>query len=680
VAEFEELFPQAIAAHQSGNFSTAEPLYRQILTTEPTHAAALTNLGVLLARKGQLDEAAELYEAALAANPHLADAHFNLGNLHRKRGKLRDALVAFVTVLRLVPNHTQACTNLGLVATETGNWQLAAECFRHAVALNPEIPECFNLLWDALSHLGRFDEAETTIREFIAHTPDDPRGRVHLALTLTSLGRAEEAIVELETALQQNPDYPEAHNAFGVALDTLGRTDEANNHYREAIRLRADYADALSNLGLSLSDQGQVREAAETLTKALSIRPNALLGSNRLVLLSPASSVSPQRLRVEHENWAAKYAAQYLPEAASVRYPDPGSRLRIGYGFADLRTRVASAFVETLLTRHDRTRFHVTCYANTTRPTDETDRLRRVADAWRPVSQLSDDAAAEAIRADGIDILVDLCGHTAGNRLLVFARKPARIQVQLFGYPCTTGLKAIDYRISDTLADPPGISDTFSTEKILRIPNVGRLYIPPPAAPRPNSLPAGSHRTFTFGCLNAPGKLSDACLSTWANVLRAVPKSRLVLQAGRSVEAARQLTDRFTRCGISSDRLELVYRLSEHEYPEAYQPIDMALDPFPFNGRATTCDALWMGVPVLTIAGADCRARQGLSILANIGLTDFVANSIDKFVELAAMWAAQRDALADLRSSLREMVAASPVTDAEAYVRNLEDAYRKVVS
>jgi predicted O-linked N-acetylglucosamine transferase (SPINDLY family) len=680
VVDIEELFPRAVAAHQSGNFDTAEPIYRQILTAEPNHAAALTNLGVLLARKGQFAEAAELYEAALAANPKLADAHFNLGNLHRRCGNLPKAVASFETVLRLVPNHTQACTNLGLVVSEAGNWQLAAECFRRAVAHNPDVHEGFNLLWDALSHLGQFDEAERAIREFIARAPDDPRGRVHLGLTLTSLDRAEEAVVELESVLQQNPDYAEAHNALGLALDTLGRTDEANNHYREAIRLRPEYADALSNLGLSLSDQGQVRDAVETLTTALSIRPNALLGSNRLVLLIPASSVSPQRLRVEHENWVAKYAARFLPAGDAVRYPDPGSRLRIGYVFADLRTRVASAFVETLLTRHDRTKLHVTCYPSITRTSDETERLRRAADAWLPLSRLSDDAAAEAIRADGIDILVDLCGHTAGNRLLVFARKPARVQVSLFGYPCTTGLKAIDFRISDSFADPPGISDTFSTEKILRIPNVGRLYIPPPNAPTPNALPAGSHRTFTFGCLNASGKLSDACLGTWANVLRAVPKSRLVLQAGRSVEATRQLTDRFTRFGISSDRLELVYRLPEHEYPEAYQPLDMALDPFPFNGRATTCDALWMGVPVLTVAGADCRARQGLSILANIGLTDFVANSIDKFVELAATWASQRDALADLRSSLREMVAASPVTDAEAYVRNLEDAYRKVVS
>jgi protein O-GlcNAc transferase len=679
VADVAEIFTQAVDAHRAGSVDAAEPLYRQILTAEPHHAPSLTNLGALLVRKGQITEAATMYEAAIAADPEFPDAHFNLGNLYRRLGRLREAARQYETVLRFVPDHAPAQINLGLVMSDASDWRTASECFRRAVAMDPDAPEGFNLLWDALFQLGRVAEAETAIREFVNRWPEEPRGRVHLGLALTSLGKHEDAIEELETALRLQPDYPEAHNALGIALDALGQNDDADTHYREAIRLRPEFADALSNHGMSLSDQGRVRDAADTMKKALAVRPNALLGSNRLVLLIATSGANPHRLRAEHEDWAAKYATKLLPPPDSVRYPEPGTRLRIGYVFGELRNRPAAAFLETLLARHDRNQVHVTCYANTPRTGEEIERLSRLADSWKPLVELSDEVAASAIRADGIDVLVDLCGHTAGNRLLVFARKPARVQMTLFGYPCTTGLKAIDYRISDAAADPPGISDSFGTEKILRLPNVGRLYVPPQSAPVPIALPAGSRRTFTFGCLNAPNKLSDVCLDTWAGVLKEIPKSRMVLQAGRSVEAARQLTERFTRLGVSSDRLELMYRLPEGEYPEAYQPLDMVLDPFPFNGRATTCDSLWMGVPVLTIAGADSRARQGLSILTSVGLTDFVANSTEKLIELAATWADQRDGLADLRGSLREMLAASPVTDAEAYVRNLEAAYRNAV-
>jgi len=674
-----ELFPQAVVAHQAGDLDTAERAYRQILQDEPQHAAALTNLGVLLVQRGQFQEAAVLYEAAVRATPNLPDAHFNLGNLYRRLNRLSEAAMAFENVLRLVPDHARAHLNLGLVVSDGGNWPTAAECFRRAVVADADIPEGFHLLWDALTRLSRIDEAEQVIRAFVTRCPDDPRGHLHLGLSLAALRRTDEAIPELETSLQLRPDSPEVHNALGVAFDDVGRADEANQHYREAVRLRPDYADAWSNLGISFSDQGRVREAADVLKKALDLRPDPVLGSNRLVLLLASSGVTPQRLRGEHEAWAAQYAAKLLPDAGSVRYPDPGPRLRVGYVFAELRTHAATAFLETLLTRHDRSGFHITCYPNYPNAIAGQDRLRRLADSWKPLAGLTDAAATDLIRADEIDILVDLTGHTAGNRLLVFARKPARVQMTCFGYPCTTGLAAIDYRLTDAFADPVGISDMFGTEKLLRLPAVGRLYVPPVIAPPPNSLPASSQRAFTFGCLNSPGKLSDACLDTWARVLKAVPKSRLVLQAGRSVEAARRLTERFTRLGVSSDRIELTYRLPEHEYLEAYQPLDAALDPFPFNGRATTCDALWMGVPVLTLTGADSRGRQGASILQNVGLPDFVADTLDKFVELAATWADQRDALADLRGALREMLAASPVTDATGFVRNLEAAYTTAI-
>lgn len=675
MSSVEELFGRAVAAHCSGDLIAAERDYRAVLAQAPDHAPSLTNLGALLAGWGRLDEAEQCYAAALAADPGAVEAHFNLGNLYRRRGRPADAARCYEQVLRQQPGHAAAWMNLGVTAGDTYDWPAAADHLRRAIELDPDLTEGYLLLWEALSRLSRHAEAEAAARRFVDRCPDDPRGHLDLGLSLLALNRPEEATAELETALRLRPDYAEAHNALGVARERTGQADAATESYLEAVRIRPDYADAWGNLGTNLAEQGRTRDAVATLKRALDLRADPVLASNRLLLLLGSSGATPGRLRAEHEDWAAHFAAPFYPAAGSSRPHPRGSRVRVGYVWGELRTRQARAFVEALLTQHDRTRFHVTAYPNADLADPAVEHLREQADAWQPLAGLSDAAAAEQVRADRIDLLIDLCGHTAGHRLLVFARKPAPVQLTLYGYPATTGLRTIDYRVSDGWADPPGLADSFGTEKLLRLPAVARVYIPPPDAPRPSSVPTHSRRAFTFGCLCRPAKLSDACLDLWAEVLRRVPRSRLVLPAGRSVQAARHLIDRFTALGVAADRLEAVYRLPEPDYLDTYRAFDLVLDPFPFNGRTTTGDALWMGVPVLTLAGADSRGRQGLSILTNLGLSEFVAHDLDQFVALAAQWADRRDDLAVIRQELRDRMAASRVTDVTAYVRDLEAAY-----
>ena len=410
----------------------------------------------------------------------------------------------------------------------------------------------------------------------------------------------------------------------------------------------------------------------------MELRADPRTSSNLLLALTYSSSSSAEYLEEEHSIWGIRYADPVAPATPTQpRAAHAGNRLKIGYVSGDFRAHTVAGLIERLLAHHDRNAFHITCYPNIARADEVTERLRRMADAWKPIHALGDATAADEVRADEIDVLIDLSGHTAGNRLPLFARQPAALQLTLFGYPCTTGVKAIDYRISDPYADPVGETERFYIESILRLPEVAWVYQPPASAPALNSLPAQSRRSFTFGCLNNPAKLSDACVETWARVLKAVPRSRIVLSAGRSAESARLISDRFTRHGVSPDRLEMIYRLPSSEYFEAYQPIDLALDPFPFNGGVTTCDSLWMGVPVLTVAGRDYRSRQGVSLLTNIGLPEFVADTPEKMVELAAMWSDQREGLADLRGSLRELMQQSAVTDAARYVKNLEKACRE---
>jgi len=671
--EIDERFAEAVGHHQAGNAAAAEPLYRAVLAAMPDHTGALCNLGVILGRH-QPAEAVSLYSAAIAANPHLLDAHFNLGNLYRRMGRPADAANCYQGVLRIEPNHARAYLNLGLAATDLGDTTNAIECYRRALSLEPNFPDAFNLLGDLLFRTGRTDEAIATYREFIVRTPDDPRAHHNLGLALASLGNHDEALPELELALTLRPNYADAHNTIGIVFEAMRRADEAQTHYRQAVEHRPDFADGWSNLGTSYMEQGRVPEAIEALRQAVELKGDSRSGDNLLLAFSYSSGTTAEALRDEHLAWAAKNA----PEPAEFHRvkTDPNRRLKIGYLSGDFRNHTAAGLIESLLEHHDRNRFHVTGFSNAVQTDDATERMRKLADAWHPIANLTDSRAAELIRANDIDILVDLSGHTAGNRLLVFARKPAAFQATLFGYPNTTGLAAIDAKITDPFADPPGETEPFYRESLVRLPEVAWVYRPPKDAPTVNSLPSQSRRSFTFGCLNNPAKFSDDCVEAWSRILKAVPRSRLVLLAGRSAAGARALSDRFTRLGIASDRLELVYRLPANEYFEAFQPIDLALDPFPYNGGVSTCDALWMGVPALTVAGRDYRSRQGVSLLNNVGLPEFVADSPDKLVELAAIWSDQRDGLADLRASLREMMLASPITQAEKYVRNLETALR----
>lgn len=678
MATADELFQQALVAHQTGDHDAAEARYRQLLDVLPDHAPSLTNLGSIVAKRGDTGEAEQLYRRAVAANPDQLDTRFNLGNLYRRLGRHKDAAGEYEEVLRLAPNAPQVIVNLGLAVSDLGDWPRAVECFARAATIAPDLPDALLLLGDALARCGQFDQSVLAFREAVARFPDVARGHQNLGLQLAATGQTEDAIAAFERAIAIEPGFAEAHNALGLAFDTLGRTDDAQRAYREAARLKPELAHAWANLGTSLAQEGLSGEADDALRRSLALDPNALAHGTLLATLVQGADLTPEQIRDEHIAWAEQHANALAPaDPPRKRGSDAPGRIRLGYVFGEFRSRAARAFLEALLTHHDRTRFHVTVYAGTLHRDDATDRMRKLADTWKPVARHTDERLAQTVRADEIDVLVDLNGHTSGNRLLAFARKPAATQIALFGYPATTGLRAMDFRVTDATTDPPG-AEALYTEKLLRLPDLGWVYVPPADAPAPNALPAAGRRAFTFGCLNHPGKLSDPCVSAWAAILKAVPKSRLVLLAGLSVASANALAARFTAHGVSSDRLELVYRLPPADYFEAYQPIDLALDPFPYNGGVTTCDALWMGVPVLTVAGRDARGRQGVSILNALGLPEFVADTPEQLVTLAATWADQRDSLADLRGTIRDIVSQSAVTAVAPYVKHLEAAYRSV--
>ncbi len=680
MAGVEELFPRALAAQRNGDLALAERDYREILALEPNHAVTLSNLSVILGRRGELAEALASAEAATRADPELSVAFFNLGNLLRRLGRSSEAAEAYRRVIQLNPDYAPAHLNLGIATSELGDWSAATNHFRRAVEIQPTIPDGYHNLGESLIKIGSVEEAIPILQFALQQSPASPRSYLALGRALFASERLEEAIHTLEQVLQIEPTHAVAHNFLGVVLDKANRCDEAQAHFREALRTRPEFAGARSNLGLSLVGQGRWTEGVELLTRSLELRPDAAIASTRLFARLGSSELTPTQLRLEHEAWVTQYASAPAPIEQLAGPSDSTGRLRIGYLFGEFLTSVTAKFLEALLSRHDRNQFHISCYSNCSENNATLARLRSLSDGWHSIVGCDDTTAYARIRSDRPDILIDLCGHTVGNRLVVLARKPARIQVALFGYPLTTALPTMDFRITDALADPPGANDAGAAEKVLRLPDCARLYIPPVSTALPGTLPALSRGAITFGCLNDPGKISSLCIETWARILNSVPQSRLVLQAGRSMDTVRSLTDRFAQLGIEPRRLTLIYRLPEADYYHAYQSIDLALDPFPFNGRATTCDALWMGVPVLTVRGDDSRSRQGLSLLANLGLADFVAATPDQLVELATAWANQPAALADLRANLRDMMIQSPLTEAANYVRNLEETFSRVIN
>ena len=486
------------------------------------------------------------------------------------------------------------------------------------------------------------------------------------------------ARLRCEQVLEREPEQADALHLLGLTAHRLRDLNSATEYFERSIRARPGDAVFLNNLGSVLVDCGRTEEAAAVFRHALALAPGARAArANLLYVLTLLPGARPDEIYAEHLAWANIHADPLLAQAQVHRNsPDPERRLRIGYVSADFRQHALSHFVEPVLARHEREAFEVFCYYSGTAVDEVTRRLMRHAQHWNSIAGVDDARSAQLIRADRIDILIDVSGHTRGNRLLLFARKPAPLQVSYLGYLNTTGMKAIDYRISDSYADPPGVSDGVHTEKLLRLPRTLWCYLPPQDAPQVSELPALRRGHVTFASFNDIKKLNPRVLELWAALLRQVPKSRLlVMGVPDEGEAARI---RRGLAGIEPDRVSTLGRLERDRYWQQFAAVDIALDPFPYAGGTTTCDTLWMGVPVVTLAGDYGFSRSGVSILANAGLSHLIAQTAAEYLSLARGLAGDHEGLARLRAGLRERLRSSPLTDASAYVRDLESAYRNI--
>jgi len=642
----------ALAAHETGDLDAAARGYEAILRREPRHADALHLLGVLCHQRGDHAAALERIGQAIAIRNDAALFHFNLGNVLAALGRTGSAVDAFARATRLDPRHAAAWFNLGRALGQEGRDGEAAAAFRQASELMPEPAPARHELARALiaaadrtSDAAAYDEGIGLLAGHCQEGPDPSLSRIALAHALEMRDRWSEAVEHYEGVLAANPGLAPARRGLGNCLNRLGRMDEAVREYREAMRIEPDDPATASGLIAGLNYDARI---------------------------------SPETLFEEHRRWGERFAAPFYPsnpEFANVR--DPDRRLRVGYVSPDFRRHPVTAAFLPVIERHDPNEVEVICYHNLAAADAVTARVRRAAHAWREIAALSDLKAAELFRADGVDILVDLAGHTSRHRLLAFARRPAPVQVSWLGYFFTTGVATVDWFVTDPHSSPPG-QERFFTERLVRLPATRFCYEPQEPAPEANALPAAARGNVTFGCFNNLAKIGPDVLALWARILAALPGARLVIQSVGLSDApnrARVLRD-FGAAGLPVERVELRPFAPAERAAGAYHDIDIALDPFPFCGGMTSFDALWMGVPVVTLAGQLIAGRQSASMLANLGLTELVANSPDEYVEVAIAVARDTTRLADLRASLRSRFQASPLCDYEGFVRSLERAYR----
>jgi predicted O-linked N-acetylglucosamine transferase (SPINDLY family) len=525
---------------------------------------------------------------------------------------------------------------------------------------------------------GRLEEAIAACEKSVEMNPTLAESHYNLGIAWRRLGKIEPAMAGYRRAIRLRPEFADAHNNLGNALRSLGKLDEAVESLKLAVGLKSDFVEAHNNLGNALREQGNLDLAIACFRKAITLRPEAnAIWSNLLYAMHFHRDYDAKRIYKEHRAWAGPLEASLAGEIREHSNDrSAGRRLKIGYVSADFRRHAAANFLLPLLRNHDAGNVEIFCYSGVPRGDAITAELKRMSPNWREAFALSDGELAERIRADGIDILVDLSVHMAGNRLPVFARRPAPVQITWLGYPSTTGLSTIDYRLSDGLLDPPG-GEEFYSERTIRLPRSFWCYQPLARTPEVNGLPALENGLVTFGCLNNFAKVNAAVLQCWVECLRGAPNSRMLIHSLEGSHRQR-VVETFERGGVSGERIEFVGRLEPAEYFRLYHRVDFCLDPFPYPGHTTLLDGLWMGVPAISMTGPTAVSRGGGAILTHLGLKDWIVGSSQEYVARAAEMCGDLAKLSNLRGNLRRKLQMSPLMDGRGFAGELEEVFRKV--
>lgn len=635
-----------IALEALGHADAAVAAYRTALEIDASDPFANYNLGKLLATRGAPAEGIERLQEAIASRPDFPEAYVVLSNLFDARGEPEAALRALQTALEYKPGYAGAWFNAGVVLSKLKRDVEAESALRRAIGIEPRLLEAHS----ALFHLCQ------------AH------------------GNKSAALQALEDALSKWPDWVEARYNYGVLLMDLGREVEAEIAFRRVLALDPAFMLAYRMLGAILPLQSRIAELLALVRAGRGRFPDNLeLESLEIFALNFSDELSAEDLFARHRAYGVRLE-QATPARPAIftSARDPNRRIRIGYVSGDFSYHPVAQFLVPVLEHHDRSRYETYCYSVGTKLDEFTQQVATRTDVWRPVAALSETELAEVIARDAIDVLIDLSGHSGISRLGVFARQPSPVQAAWLGYLNTTGMTRVQYRITDRISDPPGLAERLHTERLVRLPHSQWCYRPFVMVPEAVASPCARSGFVTFGSFNQISKLSPSARKLWVQILHRLPDARLLIMGLHPGRAREALLQSFERDGVAAERISLVPHLPVADYYGTFGKVDIALDSMPYSGGTTTCDSLWMGVPVITAPGERSASRSAASILTTLGLTDWIAATPQEYVELAVKRASESQRLAVLRSTLRQRMRVSPLMDEPTFARDLERILRSM--
>jgi predicted O-linked N-acetylglucosamine transferase (SPINDLY family) len=662
-----------------GDLPGAVASYRNALALDRDFLEATYNLGLSLALQGKIEESAEFFRRTTALAPRFVEGHFNLGTTLIAMARNTEAIAPFEKVLELDPDLAEAHYNLANVHMALGEHDVAVSCYQSAIRLNPRYPEALSNLGNALMATGKFGDAIRCYGLASELRPRDPMILSNLGNALMASGALADAEKCYRAALEVAPDHADARNNLGNALKDQGRILEAIACFQHVLAKKPHYPEVHHNIAKAYKDLGCIDQAIEHYRRAILAKPGFIDSHHNLLMaMHYSSKCSETEMREVAVGLSSKFERPAPGGVTFDRLPERRP-LRVGYVSGDLRSHPVGYFLRRVFANHDKTAFEIACYSNTPLQDATTGRLKADVSRWRDISGVSDAEAAALIEADGIDILVDLSGHTARNRLPLFARRPAPVQATWLGYFGTTGLPEMDYILADRFVVPAGAEGHFS-ERVLRLPGSYLCFSPPDEAMPVAGRSGEEGAPLVLGCFNNLSKISDSVIALWADLLADMPDCRLFLKTNYlgdpGVRAS--IERRFASRAIGSERLILEGPSTRLELLQAYNRLDIALDPFPYGGGTTTAEALWMGVPVVTLRGDRWVGRVSESILEAVGLPDLVARDPSHYREIVRELANDRAHLRSLRTRLRSMVERSPFCDGPRFASALEGLYRQM--
>ncbi|KAK2655589.1 hypothetical protein Ddye_008641 [Dipteronia dyeriana] len=676
----------------AGNTQEGIQKYYEALKIDPHYAPAYYNLGVVYSEMMQYDTALGCYEKAALERPLYAEAYCNMGVIYKNRGDLESAIACYERCLAVSPNFEIAKNNMAIALTDLGtkvklegDINQGVAYYKKALYYNWHYADAMYNLGVAYGEMLKFDMAIVFYELAFHFNPHCAEACNNLGVIYKDRDNLDKAVECYQMALSIKPNFSQSLNNLGVVYTVQGKMDAAASMIEKAIIANPTYAEAYNNLGVLYRDAGNISLAIDAYEQCLKIDPDSRnAGQNRLLAMNYINEGHDDKLFEAHRDWGRRFMRLYPQNMSWDNPKDPERSLVIGYVSPDYFTHSVSYFIEAPLVYHDYGNYKVVVYSAVVKADAKTIRFRerviKKGGMWRDIYGIDEKKVASMVREDKIDILVELTGHTANNKLGMMACRPAPVQVTWIGYPNTTGLPAIDYRITDSLADPPDTTQRH-VEELVRLPDCFLCYSPSPEAGPVCPTPALSNGFITFGSFNNLAKITPKVLQVWSRILCAVPNSRLVVKCKPfCCDSVRQrFLSTLEQLGLESLRVDLLpLILLNHDHMQAYSLMDISLDTFPYAGTTTTCESLYMGVPCVTMGGSVHAHNVGVSLLTKVGLQHLIAQNEDEYVELAWQLASDITALSSLRMSLRDLMSKSPVCDGLNYTLGLESTYRNM--